>query len=192
MDNESIPEKKRKQRAASKQRMLKGSKTAEATLYELLGEEELKLKNTFGRPTEYSPEYDQMLVQHMKDGNSFWSFAAKVNVCFETLQNWTKLHPTFMEARRIGEAYLLLFDELSGKAGMLGKLRGFNAKVWETIVRNRWRRFYYDRREIRLDFQKPNELASLSDDELTALIKEQLANTVDEHMSEVFEAAKKA
>ena len=190
MENEI--EKKRKLRTASKERMLKGSRTADVTLYELLGEEDFEIKGEHGRPTDYSPEYDQMLVQHMKQGNSFWSFAAKVNVCFETLLNWTKAHPSFMEARKIGEAYLLLFDELSGKAGMLGKLRGFNAKVWETIVRNRWRRFYYDRREIRLDFQKPQELAALSDEELTLLIKEQLANTVDEHMTDVLNDAKKA
>lgn len=140
--------------------------------------------------SKYRPEYDKMLIDHMKEGNSFWSFAAKINVNFDTLQDWSERHPSFLEARRRGEAHLLLFDETAGKAGMLGKIKGFNARVWETIVRNRWRRFYFDKREIKLEFSRPEELRGLSDDELTQLLKEQLSSSVDESMSEFLRAGR--
>lgn len=79
--------------------------------------------NLGGRPSLYKPEYCDLVVKHMADGNSFWSFAAVVDVCFDTLSEWTKVHPEFSEAKRRGVAKLLAFDEKIARAGSSGQLK---------------------------------------------------------------------
>lgn len=59
-----------------------------------------------GRPvvwTFYKPEYCEMLIDHMAEGFSFWTFGAKVRVCKKTLLNWMRDHPRFKQAREIGD-----------------------------------------------------------------------------------------
>lgn len=202
-DMEEAKKKKRNNKEAQKRWAATGSRSAPVQPQDLgLADDKTQQMDGNNKPyaaeyrphhhlSKYRPEYDEMLVKHMKDGNSFWSFAAKINVNFDTLQDWCGIHPSFLEARRVGEAHLLLFDETAGKAGMLGKLKGFNAKVWETIVKNRWRRFYFDKREIKLDFAKPDGLKGLSDEDLQELLMEQLQNGVDEVLTEKIKRASK-
>ena len=76
-----------------------------------------------GRPSSYREEYCTKVVEHMKAGNSFWSFAAVVSVSMETLSNWTEAHPEFLEAKKVGLAHLLAHDEANAKAGTLGRLK---------------------------------------------------------------------
>lgn len=57
---------------------------------------------TTGRPTKYRDEYPEMLIEHMREGKSFWTFAAKAMVTWETLSEWCRVHPEFSEAKRLG------------------------------------------------------------------------------------------
>lgn len=126
-----------------------------------------------GRPTKYKPEYCEQLIEHMAAGNSFWSFAGKVRVSFETLDNWTKQNEDFMEAKKVGLGLLLTFDENLAKAGTAGLLERraktvrrtikhkdgrieeyeediydgttFSASYHRFMMRNRYRNFYPDR-----------------------------------------------
>lgn len=78
-----------------------------------------------GRPTKYKPEYCQQLIDWMSKGNSFWSFAADVDVCFDTLSEWVRQYPEFSEAKRTGYSKLLKFDEqlaLTGSSGQLTRI----------------------------------------------------------------------
>lgn len=78
-----------------------------------------------GRPTKYKPEYCQQLIDWMSKGNSFWSFAAECDVCFDTLSEWTRVYPEFSEAKRSGYSKLLKFDEqlaLTGSSGQLTRI----------------------------------------------------------------------
>lgn len=76
-----------------------------------------------GRPSEYKPEYCEQIIEHMAKGNSFWSFAAEVDVSFETLSNWCAAHPEFLEAKKVGLGKLLKFDEQLALAGSSGQLK---------------------------------------------------------------------
>lgn len=69
-----------------------------------------------GRPTEYKPEYCQMLIEHMAKGFSYESFAADVNTCRATLYNWEKKYPEFLDAKRCGAERLMKFWEQIGLA----------------------------------------------------------------------------
>lgn len=62
-----------------------------------------------GRPTEYRPEYDDLIVQRANEGACFTEFAAEVGVSRQTLHNWKKAHPSFLDAytraEQVGEAH---------------------------------------------------------------------------------------
>ena len=97
--------------------------------------------------TLYRPEYDRMLIDHFKEGLSFESFAAVVDVHRATLYAWKDAFPSFKEAKERGEAKSLLKWERLGLAGTAGLVQGFNASCWRTNMANRfgWR----DRHEVK-------------------------------------------
>ena len=64
-----------------------------------------------GRPSKYKPEYCQMLIDHMGNGYSFESFAGIINVCTDSLYNWQKMFPDFLEAHKVGHSNNRVFWE---------------------------------------------------------------------------------
>lgn len=56
-----------------------------------------------GRPTDYKPEYCQMMIDMMRTGLGFASFADSVNVCRDTLDEWARIHPEFSDAKRVAK-----------------------------------------------------------------------------------------
>lgn len=55
-----------------------------------------------GRPTNYKPEYCNMLIKHMAEGFSFETFAADIGTHRQILYGWCKKHPEFYDAKMIG------------------------------------------------------------------------------------------
>ena len=55
--------------------------------------------NPVGRPTEYKPEYCQMLIDHGRKGYSFEAFGGVVCVSKQTLYSWCKSFPEFLDAK---------------------------------------------------------------------------------------------
>lgn len=111
-------------------------------------------KQKTGRPSSYKPEYCQLLIQHMKGGLSFESFAGKIGKSRETLYEWEGVYSEFSDAKKEAEALCLQWWENAGIAGMLGlkqtkdgiPLGTFNAAIWIFNMKNRfnWR----DKREL--------------------------------------------
>lgn len=125
----------------------------------------------------WDPKYCAMLLEHMKKGGSFPSFAGVIGCCFETLYDWIdekspRFHPDFSEARARGEACLFLTDEQIGTAGITGQLKRvssakiltdqngnkigtqekyapayFSATAYNFRMKNRYPQFYKDRSE---------------------------------------------
>jgi transposase len=92
-----------------------------------------------GRPTKYKEEYCQQLLEHLKEGYSYKTFAALVNVNTDTLYEWERKNKKFSEAKKEGVLHSLLFWEKKGITGMTTP--GFNATVWIFNMKNRhgWR-----------------------------------------------------
>ena len=59
----------------------------------------LKPENyVFGRPTEYRPEYCQLVIEFMSKGNSLTAFAGHILVGRETVYGWIRSRPDFSDA----------------------------------------------------------------------------------------------
>lgn len=67
-----------------------------------------------GRPTDYKPEYCDMLIEHMGQGLSFSSFASDLNVAESTIYLWAQLHSEFSEAKKIGRGRQRVYYERKG------------------------------------------------------------------------------
>lgn len=90
------------------------------------------------RETLYRPEYDDMLVEHMRLGRSFETFGAKVDVGRSTLYGWLKVEKSFSDAKERGELKSLdHFEEF----GMSQLVATGNYKYFEYFMRNlhNWR-----------------------------------------------------
>ncbi len=67
-----------------------------------------------GRSTDYKPEYDQMLIDHMAKGLSFKSFGGVANVGTTTLYEWLKANASFQKSKSIGNNKCRLYWETIG------------------------------------------------------------------------------
>ena len=126
-----------------------------------------------GQPTKYKQEYCQKLIEHMRNGLSFESFAAVIKVNQDTLYEWAKVHPEFSEAKKEAFAENLLFWEREGIAGLHGdKENTFKATVWIFNMKNRhkWRDKQPDESEVVIN----NNVGTLTDEQLDAKINKLL------------------
>ena len=75
----------------------------------------------------------EKLIEHMSQGHSFRSFAAKCDYSYETLKRWAEKNKSFREAKSKAESHALNFFETERNAASLGQLRTVSQ---ETIKRS--------------------------------------------------------
>lgn len=84
-----------------------------------------------------------MLIDHMENGLSYETFAAIVNVSKQTLYDWEKANPEFLDSKKHGVMKSQLFWEKAGMDGLFinDKDTKFNSTVWVFSMKNRfnWR-----------------------------------------------------
>lgn len=85
--------------------------------------------NPNGRPSKYKPEHCERLIEHMKDGNSFYSFGSVVGVGATALKRWLAEHEEFRQAKEIGLSYELKFWEDIMKVGAVGAIPPIKRKT---------------------------------------------------------------
>ncbi len=109
------------------------------------------------RPSKYKSQHCAALIEHMKGGLSFESFAGTIGVHRDTLYEWRDKHREFSDAKKLGDSLSLLWWEKLGKAAMVGEpivtpdgrrvsFENFNTTMWIFAMKNRhgWR----DRQEV--------------------------------------------
>lgn len=95
---------------------------------------------TAGRPTKYDPSYCEELITHMEMGLSYTAFAGKISVSKQTLYDWEKVYPEFLDAKRVALEKGRLFWE-EAMIERLHDSQGFNTTAWVFTMKNRfgWR-----------------------------------------------------
>ena len=101
-----------------------------------------------GRPTEYKPEYCEVVVEKQAQGWSLAEFAAHVGVSRPTVDNWGAAYPEFLEALSRAKAAEQSWWERAGREGMFADK--FNAAVWKKSVEARFREDYTERKQTEL------------------------------------------
>jgi len=119
-----------------------------------------------GRPTKYKREYCKQLINHMKEGLSFETFAALINVNTQTIYNWTYDYEEFFEAKQLGINESKLFWEKMGVEGAGGKLKNFNYGCWFRNMANRFPDQWRDKIEITAKDETLKDPSLMSDSEL--------------------------
>jgi len=101
-----------------------------------------------GRPTKYKEEYCDLIVEHMKNGESAISFAKSIDVCMDTLSEWKKVHPNFSAAYKKAQSYSEDYWTKEGQKGMWNEpgQRTLNTGVWAFYMKARFG--WKDRQEI--------------------------------------------
>jgi hypothetical protein len=132
---------------------------------------------SIGRPTLYDDKFCVELIEHMKAGYSFESFAGSIGVNRDTLYEWAKVNPEFSDAKKIGTEAGRLFWETKGIEGLFsttercgdqGSSKSINATIWIFNMKNRfgWRDKQPDEEEESSSPKGPLVLSySLSDEE---------------------------
>ena len=134
------------------------------------GNGDAPVKKPFGRPSEYKPEYCQLIIDHMAKGYSFEACAGKIGVDKITLYRWVKAHPDFCHAKAIAfersrdfwETIAIDnvvntsesgYDELGNK---VSKSKSLNSAAWIFNMKNRfgWR--------DRVEFNQPERFVGLA------------------------------
>jgi hypothetical protein len=101
-----------------------------------------------GRPTDYKPEYCDMLIEHMSKGFSYESFAGLIGTCKQTIYTWEKANPEFLDAKnRAFSACNLFWEKLAiDNPYTHPKEGGLNTGLWIFNMKNRFK--WTDRVEV--------------------------------------------
>lgn len=126
-----------------------------------------------GRPSKYKPEYPEMLIEHMRGGRSYESFAAVVDVCDDTLREWEKVHPEFSASKRRGWMLSMAWWEERMRENLISP-EGikFNTTGWIYTMKCRFPRYWRDQQEVAHVIDDKRELKSIPSLELTKMLVE--------------------
>lgn len=101
-------------------------------------------KGKVGRPSKYDPDYPGLLIEHMREGGSFWTFGAVVGVGMQTLQRWLEEHEEFREAKHEGSLLEMHWWENISTKTASGRMDG-NPTLIIWNQKNKWPKIYKER-----------------------------------------------
>jgi hypothetical protein len=117
-----------------------------------------------GRPTDYRPEHCRRVIEWGREGKSRAQIAAALDVARQTLHDWEKVHPAFLDAMTRAHDLALAWWENQGQDGIWAG-KQFNANAYSLQMRNRFPDAY----------SKPDVGIDLNLDEVRAAIDGKLA-----------------
>ncbi len=100
-------------------------------------------KYPLGRPSKYDDKYCDMLIDWMRQGKSFVTFATQVPCNPDTLAEWAKVHPRFSEAKRWGKVFeMAWWDDLHRRCAATGE---GNSTMIVWAQKNKFPKYYKER-----------------------------------------------
>ena len=98
------------------------------------------------RESDYKQEYCDEVVKLGKEGKSVAQMCAHFDICRQTIDNWAKANPPFLEALTRAKTHMQAKLEEMGFNGLTN--REFNAPVWKKTMEARFREDYTERKEV--------------------------------------------
>lgn len=102
-----------------------------------------KPKHPGGRPTLYRVEYCDKVIELGKEGYSKARMAAHFDVAKQTIDEWAKQFPEFLDALSRARTHSQCWWEQKAQGGI--ENRDFNAGIWDKSVKSMFREDYTDR-----------------------------------------------
>jgi hypothetical protein len=118
-------------------------------------------KHPGGRPTDYKPEYCEVVIRLMRKGASIAELARKFDCAITTIYEWIAKNDEFSYAIRKGVDLSRGWWEKNGRINLHEK--SFNHILWMMNMRNRFRAEWSEKQEEKTDtngdeIQKDREL----------------------------------
>ena len=101
-----------------------------------------------GRPTNYRPEYCDLVIEWGKQGKSRAWFAASLGTSRRVMLEWASVNPEFHNALEIATEFSQLWWEDAGQQGM--QAPGFNAAIWSRSMAARFPADWRESREAKI------------------------------------------
>ena len=89
-----------------------------------------------GRPTDYRPEFCEIVIEKMKVGAAIKELPFYLDVCLDTINEWRKVHPQFSAAIKTGQSYSEAVWMIQGRENIPNK--EFNSTLWYMNMKNRF------------------------------------------------------
>lgn len=108
------------------------------------------------RPTKYKPEYDEMIIEIMRDGASAVEFCAEIGINRDTIAEWCKNYDSFSVAFTRAKLLCQAWWERQGRSHLidesneLGSKR-FNERLWTRNVACRFRDDWTEKKTVTLE-----------------------------------------
>ena len=115
-----------------------------------------KPKHAGGRPTDYNPEWVDVLPSMFAEGQSVLEVAVNLGISRDTFYEYCKLYPKFSDAATRGKEISQAWWERVGRENLhdsseyQGTSVRFNDKLWAKNVSCRFRNDWTDKSEIDL------------------------------------------
>lgn len=96
-----------------------------------------------GRTPDYDPKFCKTVIELGREGYSKARMAAHIGVAKQTIDNWAKVNPEFLDALSRARTLSQAWWEQEAQGGL--KNRDFNAGIWDKSVKSMFRDDYTDR-----------------------------------------------
>jgi hypothetical protein len=104
-----------------------------------------------GRPSDYKPEFCDLVIEAGKEGKTKAEMAALCDVDRATINNWMDEHPEFFRAVKRGLDHAQAWWEDKGRTATFGGVDGFNATSYIFQMKNRFAEDWRDKQDVSMD-----------------------------------------
>lgn len=100
-----------------------------------------------GRPTKYTPEMCDKIIELGKIGASKHEMAMELGISIDTFMVWQVENTQFSEAVRIAMSFSQAWWEKQGRIATFGEISGFNSTSYVFNMKNRFKDDWRDKQE---------------------------------------------
>lgn len=116
-----------------------------------------------GRPSEYRPEYCELVIEKMAEGLSLTAFAGFIRVSRDTVYEWIKRHPAFSDAVSRANPTRVLWWELKLQRSRKGAETTASMFALKNACPDEWRDVKHTQTDVNV------RIESLTDAQLYAI-----------------------